>query len=77
MATAHEILIIAFHILRDGTEYQERGGDYFDRLNPERTQRKLTARLERLGWQVVLRPRESPPEAVQSDPKKRAPMQMR
>ncbi len=64
VATAHEILIIAFHILRDGTEYQERGGDYFDRLNPERTQRKLTARLERLGWQVVLTPRESPPEAA-------------
>ncbi len=62
IATAHQILIIAFHILRDGTEYQERGGDYFDRLNPERTQRKLTARLERLGWQVVLKPRQSPPE---------------
>ena len=58
VATAHQILIIAFHSLRDGTTYQERGGDYFDHLHPERTQRKLTARLERLGWEVVLRPRE-------------------
>jgi transposase len=63
LATAHQILIIAFHILRDGTIYQERGGDYFDRLNPQRTQRRLTARLERLGWQVVLKPRNNPPEA--------------
>lgn len=61
IATAHQILIIAFHILRDGSVYQERGGDYFDRLNPERTQRRLTARLERLGWQVVLTPLENPP----------------
>ena len=32
MATAHQILIIAYHILRDGTTYQERGGNFFDRL---------------------------------------------
>lgn len=58
VATAHEILIIAFHILRDGTRYREKGGDHYDRLNPERTQRRLTARLERLGWDVVLKRRE-------------------
>jgi len=57
LATAHQILIIAFHILRDGTSYQERGGDHYDRLNPENTQRRLTQRLERLGWDVVLKPR--------------------
>ena len=70
IATAHEILIIAFHILRDGSVYQERGGDYFDRLNPERTQRRLTARLERLGWQVVLKPIENPSEPT-APPRKR------
>lgn len=56
LATAHQILIIAFHILRDGTSYQERGGDYFDRLNPERTRIRLEKRLQRLGWEVVLKP---------------------
>jgi len=66
LATAHQILIIAFHILRDGSIYQERGGDYFDRLNPEKTQRRLTQRLERLGWQVELKPvvRENLPPPV-------------
>jgi transposase len=60
IATAHQILIVAFHILRDGTTYQEHGGDYFDRLNPHRTQRRLTERLQRLGFDVVLKPRNVP-----------------
>lgn len=55
VATAHQILIIAYHILRDATVYHERGGNYFDQLNPERTARKLLARLERLGMEVIVR----------------------
>lgn len=64
VATAHEILIIAFHILRNGTVYQERGGDFFDRLNPARTTKRLSQRLERLGYEVVLKPRAGFPEPV-------------
>lgn len=56
VATAHQILIIAYHLLRDGGVYQELGGQYFDQLNPGRATRRLTARLERLGFEVVLRP---------------------
>lgn len=37
VATAHRLLIVAFCILRDGSEYREAGGDYFDLLHPERT----------------------------------------
>jgi transposase len=59
IATAHQILLIAFSILRDHTVYREWGGDFFDRLHPERTQRRLTERLERLGFEVVLKPRAS------------------
>jgi transposase len=67
IATAHQILIVAFHILRDGTTYQEHGGDYFDRLNPHRTQRRLTQRLQRLGFEVVLKPRNAPdPQSLPS-----------
>ena len=57
VATAHQILMIAYHILRDGTVYRELGGNYFDTLHPERTQKRLVARLERLGFQVSVRPR--------------------
>lgn len=57
VALAHRILVIAFCILRDGTEYREIGGDYFDRLHPERTCNRLVRRLQRLGLEVSLRPR--------------------
>lgn len=65
VAVAHRILIIAYHILRDGSEYREAGGDYFDRLDPERTARRLSQRLERAGFEVQLTrraPAESAPQ---------------
>lgn len=57
VATAHRILIIAFCILRDATEYREVGGNYFDRLNPVRTRDRLVRRLQRLGLEVSLQPK--------------------
>lgn len=54
MAVAHRLLRIAWHILHDGTVYRELGGDHFDRRHPERTARRLTQRLERLGYSVTL-----------------------
>jgi hypothetical protein len=56
MAVAHKILIIAYHILRDGTVYQELGGDHYDRRSPERTAKRLTRRPENIGYTVVLTP---------------------
>jgi hypothetical protein len=57
VALAHRILIIAFRMPRDGAAYQEGGGDYFDRINPARTQDRLVRRLRRLGPDVILKPR--------------------
>jgi hypothetical protein len=54
MAVGHRVLIIAYFIIRDGIEYREAGHDYYDRRNPERTARRLTQRLERIGYQVAL-----------------------
>jgi len=54
VAVAHRILIIAWHILAEGVEYRERGGDYFDRRHPERAARKLAKRLENIGFEVTL-----------------------
>jgi len=54
IATAHKILVIAFHMLQSDKPYKDLGDDYFDRLNPARTTRKLVARLEALGHQVQL-----------------------
>jgi transposase len=56
IAVAHNLLVIAFYILRDGVCYRELGPDYFDRLNPEGMRRRLTKRLEGLGFKVTLEP---------------------
>ena len=56
IAVAHNILVIAYYILRDGTCYRDLGPDYFDRLNPEGLRRRLTKRLEGLGFKVTLEP---------------------
>lgn len=56
IAVAHSILVIAYHMLRDGTEYRDLGGDYFDRRNKTQLQRNLVKRLEGLGHKVTLEP---------------------
>jgi transposase len=54
IAVAHSMLVIVYHMLRDGTEYQDLGGDYFDKRNKDQLQRHLVKRLEGLGLQVSL-----------------------
>jgi transposase len=61
VAVAHRILVLAYHIMRDGGEYRERGGDYFDRVDAEHTAFRLSQRLQRIGYDVVLTRR---PEAA-------------
>ena len=62
VALAHRILIVAFCMLRDRTEYREEGGDYYDRINPARTRDRLVRRLQKLGHEVILKPRTDLPE---------------
>jgi transposase len=75
VATAHRLLVIAFCMLRDGSEYRELGGDYFDLLRPERTRNRLVRRLQRLGLEVSLQPRvvsqDSRPDAPSAPPRRR------
>jgi transposase len=64
LAVGHTILVIIYHLLKHHTEYQDLGRDYFDRLDPERLRRYLVKRLEALGHEVTLRPRESNDQAA-------------
>lgn len=68
IAVAHRIAVIAYFLLAEPVVYKEIGGDYFDRLQPERTTRKLVRRLERLGHTVSLQPKASAPEPVTASP---------
>jgi hypothetical protein len=54
VAVAHGILVIAYHVLRDGVSYRELGGGYFDQLNAQRLTRYHTQRLAALGYAVTL-----------------------
>lgn len=56
VAVAASILTIVYHMLADGTCYQDLGHDYFARLNPVRTVAKLANRIRNLGFQVEIRP---------------------
>lgn len=68
MTLAHRLLVIAFCLLRDGAEYREFGGDFFDQLNPVRTRNRLIRRLQRLGLEVSLTPRPDLPIIPSSAP---------
>ncbi len=56
VAVAHSLLVIAYHILKDGTVYRELGHDYFERRDTVRLQRRLVTRLQSLGLRVTLEP---------------------
>jgi hypothetical protein len=54
VAVGHTILIMAYHIIKEQSTYKELGADYFDRLNEQAIIRRLTSRIEILGYQVDL-----------------------
>jgi len=53
VSVAHRLLVILYHVIAEGASYQEKGGDYFDRLHPERTAYQLMSRLQRLGYDTT------------------------
>jgi transposase len=54
IAVGHSILVIYYHMLKTGSTYADLGGDFFDRLEPQRLTRYYVKRLERLGHKVTL-----------------------
>jgi len=55
IAVAASILTTVYHMLRDGTCYQDLGPNYFARRDPARTARKLADRIRSLGYVVEIR----------------------
>ena len=68
VAVAHRILMLAYYIIRDGSVYQEAGGDIYDRRNPERTAKRLARRLQRIGFEVTITPVPRSPRPPHSSP---------
>ena len=59
VAVGHSLLVIIYHVLKDNREYKDLGPDYFERLEPERLRRYLVRRLQGLGYDVSLTPKEA------------------
>jgi transposase len=56
VAVAHSILVIAYGLLKEANTDPDLGGDFFDRLEPERLKRYYVKRLQHLGHKVTLEP---------------------
>jgi transposase len=54
LAVAHSILVMAYDLIQRREPYREAGVDFFDRLQPEDTARRLVKRIESLGYHVTL-----------------------
>lgn len=54
MAVAHSLLTVIYYMLRDGSDYRELGGNYFDQRNRYSTIQRSVQRIERLGYTVTL-----------------------
>lgn len=54
VAVGHQILEIAYYIMRDGVTYHELGADYFAKRHTERAVRRHVQQLEALGYAVTI-----------------------
>jgi transposase len=52
IAVAHSILVIAYHVLRDGVGFHDLGANYFDRMDTTKLKRYHLRRLAELGCDV-------------------------
>ena len=55
-AVAASILTAAYHMLRDGTLYQDLGPDHFRRASPEAQANRLARQITKLGFNCTLTP---------------------
>lgn len=52
VAVAASMLTAAWHMLRDGTEWQDLGAAHFDRADMTKTANRLIRRLQQIGYKV-------------------------
>jgi transposase len=60
MAVAHAILVTAYHIIQRREPYQDLGSNYYDERQKVSTANRLTRRLEKLGYRIVITPPATP-----------------
>jgi len=55
LAVGHTLLIMAYHIIKERSTYNELGADYFERLNEQRLVKRLASRIRMLGYEIELK----------------------
>ena len=56
MAVVASILTAIYHMLKDGTMYQDLGSNHFDRRSTDQQKKRLVKRLADLGYVVEIKP---------------------
>ncbi len=56
VAVEHAILIAIWHMATTGAFYDDPGGDYYNRLHPDRTKNRALTQLRDMGYNVTLTP---------------------
>ncbi|NWJ47678.1 MAG: IS110 family transposase [Chloroflexi bacterium] len=59
VAVAHSLVVIIYHLLKEESEYEDLGANYFDERDKQAIEKSLVKRLERLGYSVQLQKRAS------------------
>jgi len=59
IAVAHTIIVIGYHLQKNQSNYEDLGGNYFDRIHSDGLKRYLVKRLQQLGHKVTLEPMEA------------------
>jgi transposase len=56
VAVEHAILIAIWNMITNGVFYDDLGGDYYTKLNPDKTKQRALNQLRQMGYQVTLNP---------------------
>jgi transposase len=56
VAVEHAILIAVWNMLTNGVFYDDLGGDYYSRINPDKTKQRALSQLRQMGYDVTLTP---------------------
>ena len=59
VAVAHALLVIIYHMLKDGTRYCDLGGNFYDERDKQMVVKRTVKRLEALGYKVTVEPASS------------------
>ncbi len=54
VAVAHSLVVVIYHLLERGTEYEDLGADYFTKRRPAALAQRLARQIEKLGYKVTL-----------------------